>query len=112
MNFPQNVFDILKAADYYNIEDLKTLIEKYLAEKLTDFTVVDVVKIADTYNAFFLFRHCARYIGKRIVLKLNMREKNPFPLEMFVECQNNFFYEILNVLIEFCEIMFIDQYDE
>ncbi|XP_043468134.1 ankyrin repeat and BTB/POZ domain-containing protein BTBD11-B-like [Leptopilina heterotoma] len=108
VKFPQNVFQILKAADYYNIEDLKNFTEKYLAEKLTDLNVVDIVKFADTYNAFFLLRHCSQYIVKRMIFKLEMGEKIPFSLEMFVDCQNNFFYEILNVLIEFCEIKFIE----
>ncbi|XP_043468167.1 uncharacterized protein LOC122502276 [Leptopilina heterotoma] len=109
-NVEQYAFEILKAADFYNIEDLKTFTENYLAKNLTDVNVVNVVKIAQTYNASSLFKDCTNYVVKLMISNLKIKKKNSISLKLFADFQNNIFYEFLKVLTNSCKIEYLSEF--
>lgn len=58
--------DILKAANRYEVEDLKFNCEKLLTTKLMVQNVVDYLKLSADYNAAFLKNYCFVFIKKHI----------------------------------------------
>lgn len=99
---------ILEAADRYNLVNLQKMCEEFLAEELTYENVLNFIENADKFNASFLLNRCSHYIVKQMISYPKMKKvKNVITLDMFVDCQNNIYYEFLNVLKNFCEILYI-----
>ena len=102
-NIEELGLEILKAANKYDLEGLKNMCEDFWKTKLNHENVVNVIKVAETYNAFSLKQYCIYFIVNEMIYFRNMdKEESINLIQNLAETHSNIIYELLIVISTKC----------